>query len=202
MIVAIAALIGGYFISTSKISEQTPELVVENTGAMEKCLAHAILTMKPERVDFGFFGTMTTLCYSQLYSQALLQDFQHRRMKFIQQTYDERVLLWMVVAITISGVGLAGIQLLTSYRLAQSKAPGDETSSEFVLQRDKVVLKSSVTGLFVLLLSFCFFYVFVLEIFVIKEIKIEEKHKQAQENSQIDTGILAPSKTATPAAPN
>jgi hypothetical protein len=83
----------------------------------------------------------------------------------------DRVLLWMVVIITISGVLLAGLQLMASYKLAISGRQQFGDSSDLLLQHDKITLKSSVTGLFILVISFAFFIIFVFEVYTIKENK-------------------------------
>jgi hypothetical protein len=74
--------------------------------------------------------------------------------------------MWMVVIITFSGVLLAGLQLWASYRLAESRQTTlDANDGQLVLERDRVVLKSSIAGLFILLVSFAFFLVFVLYVY-------------------------------------
>jgi hypothetical protein len=182
----------GYSMKSSANSE--PVVSTIEPQSLNQCAAEAIASMKPAGVDIRLLRSITDLCYSKLHGQALLHDFQLRRLKFIQQTYDERILLWMVVTITVSGVGLAGLQLLTSYRLAASGTTGADHSSEFVIQRDRIALKSSVTGLFVLLLSFGFFYVFVYEIYVIKEIDVGTAARREIANEQIESGTLEPLK--------
>jgi hypothetical protein len=74
--------------------------------------------------------------------------------------------MWMVVAVTFSGVLLAGLQLWASYQLAAaSRTTLHANDGEFILKRDQLVLKSSITGLFILLVSFCFFLVFVFYVY-------------------------------------
>src|SRR5260370_38463503 len=120
-------------------------------------------------------------------------------MKFIQQAYDERVLLWMVVVITLSGVFLAGLQLVGSYRLAAAAGRTDiEQSGEIALQRDRISLKSSITGLFILLVSFAFFYVFVKQIVPLKEVNGDgQLNRQAPEVHKFGTDGLGPPPTAS-----
>lgn len=74
--------------------------------------------------------------------------------------------MWMVVAVTLSGVLLAGLQLWASYELASTnKTPLDASNGELTLRRDQLVLKSSITGLFILMISFGFFLVFVFYVY-------------------------------------
>jgi hypothetical protein len=101
-------------------------------------------------------------CYALIRDQGLLSDFAIRQLNFFQQYRANGVLMWMVVAVTISGVLLAGVQLWASYQLAVAKrAELSADSGELILKRDRLVLRSSITGLFILLISFGFFLVFV-----------------------------------------
>lgn len=114
------------------------------------------------------------LCYSSILGQGQINDFRIRRLKFIQQTYDERILLWMVVIITNSGVLLAAVQLGISYRLATlGKGTGFDVS-EISLERTKMSMKSSVTGLIILFISLAFFLIFVMFVFKIDEVKTDK----------------------------
>lgn len=87
----------------------------------------------------------------------------------MEQARAERIVLWMVVIITLSGVLIAGLQVLASYKLAVA-SKGQFESSELSIARDKLSIKSSIAGLFILIISFAFFYVFVFEIYKIHPI--------------------------------
>jgi hypothetical protein len=104
-------------------------------------------------------------CYSLIHAHGLLKDFALRELNFIQQYRANGVLMWMVVAVTLSGVLLAGLQLMASYELARTNRRSPVGNSEFLLKRDRVVLKSSITGLFILVMSFGFFLVFILYVY-------------------------------------
>jgi hypothetical protein len=105
-------------------------------------------------------------CYSLIQGQGVLSDFAIRRLNFFQQYRANGVLMWMVVAVTLSGVVLAGFQLWASYKLAAAnKASLHGDAGELTLKRDQLVLKSSITGLFILVLSFCFFLVFIFYVY-------------------------------------
>jgi hypothetical protein len=140
---------------------------------------------------------------------------------YIHQRYENNVILFMVVLITLSGVGLAGVQLMTSYKLAEgghamataakqtavtaaAAAPavtppaatpaqsGD--ISEVWLEQGKLTIRSSVTGLVVLALSLAFFFIYVAMVYTIK---IPADPAPADTPS----ASSAPTAPATPAAP-
>jgi hypothetical protein len=128
-------------------------------------------------------------CYSLTRSQGLLKDFAVRELNFIQQYRANGVLMWMVVAITVSGVFLAGVQLMASYQLAGSNQASPAT--ELSWRHDRVVLKSSITGLFILLISFAFFLVFVFYVYRFE--KLENHNAQApQPAPTLPMGGLGP----------
>jgi hypothetical protein len=105
-------------------------------------------------------------CYSLIRAQGELDDFSVRKLNFFQQYRANGVLMWMVVAVTFSGVGLAGLQLWASYYLAfANRVALDGNDAQLILKRDQIALKSSITGLFILLISFCFFLVFVFYVY-------------------------------------
>ena len=179
--------------------------------SMRPCVADALKSAAPAPTGFASMQDATDLCYRHLHSQGLLNDFKLRRLKFTQQAYDERILLWMVVVITVSGVVLAGFQLLASFRLASTGpakpagAGADWTpSSDFTLEQGKLSVKSSVTGLLILVCSFAFFWVFVYEIFVIKIVDVDRgtpSEVRKPVATQIVAGLLVPKAGASGALP-
>lgn len=145
------------------------EVPVLATWTMLDCISK-LSGGQPPPVTPVEFGPMAELCYRVIHGQNMLNDFTIRRIKLFQQQYDEVVMLWMMVAITLSGVVLAGLQLFTSYRLAsRSGGAHAEGASEITVEQGRLVFKSSVTGLAILIISFAFFLVFVLEIYTIRE---------------------------------
>lgn len=143
--------------------------------SMKLCVDDALVKIKSEVVTIDLLSQATQLCYTHLHGQGLLNDFRIRRFKFTQQGYDERVLLWMVVVITLSGIALAGVQMLASFKLAVGGKGEFGQAGEFSVEQGRLSLKSSVTGLFIMIFSFAFFWVFVYEIFVMKEFNPDKK---------------------------
>lgn len=163
------SLLGGawFFIREFKAADQQAVEVFLNGPTIEKCLAGDLEKVKPEKLEPGLLLTMSNNCSLRIAQQNFATDALLRRVKLVQQIGDGRVMLWMVVLITFSGVVLAGVQLLASYRLATIGREALNQSMEFTVEKDKVALKSSVTGLFILLISFAFFLVFVQQIYTV-----------------------------------
>ncbi|WP_210253750.1 hypothetical protein [Bradyrhizobium sp. S69] len=92
-----------------------------------------------------------------------------RKDNFVFQRRENIILLFMVVVITLSGVALAGLQLLASYKLAVLGRGELSGGGEISYSKDAVSFKSSVVGLVILFVSFAFFMVFVLDVYTLRE---------------------------------
>lgn len=165
LLAAIVGMLIGLYVGSSignpPIANQ-PEL-----QSMNQCLTDTLsLQGQKNETAFAFLRDAREHCYSLISAQGLLNDYTIRKLNFYQQFRANGVLMWMVVAVTFSGVLLATLQLMASYQLAAAK--GTQLSAEageLTVQHDRLVLKSSVTGLFILLISFCFFLVFVFYVY-------------------------------------
>jgi hypothetical protein len=165
---ALCVGLGLVLVATAAVAQQETE-----AAKLDKCRSAAIAAIKPEKVDVGLLTQVSDHCQAQVRGADLLEDFNIRRTKYLEQQVEGRVLLWMVVALTVSGVLMAALQLFAAYRLAAAGHGDLAASSEITLEQSKVSLKSSVTGLLILVVSFAFFIVYVLWVFTIKETKID-----------------------------
>jgi hypothetical protein len=136
---------------------------------MNACIAKTLEITKPTNVNVDAYERVWRLCGNEMFNSVYLADFLIRREKFTQQALDERVNLWLVVTITISGVVLAGIQLFMSFKLAMKGRAEFGKDSEVALESGRLSLKSSITGAVILALSFAFFMVYVIWIYSIHE---------------------------------
>jgi hypothetical protein len=164
-LIAIAGFLIGSFFGYS-----VSELPIEKQPAlpsMSQCVTATLSLFGPKDPPTAeVLRDAREHCYSLIQAQGLLSDFAVRKLNFFQQYRANGVLMWMVVAVTFSGVLLAGLQLWASYQLAiANKSSLDVSDSQFVLKRDQLVLKSTITGLLILLISFCFFIVFVFYVY-------------------------------------
>ena len=124
----------------------------------------------PMQASLDVLAGIHGLCYARVNEEDMLLDYGIRRSAFLNQQDQTAVLMWMVVAITLSGVLLAGVQLVAGYRLAYAgKAPFDQ-SGKIDVESKKVSVSSSVAGVLILAVSLLFFSVFAHEIYVVKEV--------------------------------
>jgi RsiW-degrading membrane proteinase PrsW (M82 family) len=123
------------------------------------------------RIDsLSDYINLYNLCNDQIYRDLEYNDFVVRREKFVRQELDERVNLWLVVIITISGVFLSAVQLVMAFRIAVSGKEYWSNDAQFAIKQGEISFKSSVTGLAILALSLAFFVVYVGWIYPNKEV--------------------------------
>ena len=150
-----------------RVSAREPA-IIDEAVKLGACRTNAIALIKPERIDVPFLAHISDFCYGQVRGEDLLGDFYIRKLSFVQQQSDTGVLLWMVVAITIAGVLLAGFQLLAAYRLANNGRGDLCQGGELSLDAKSVSLKSSVTGVIILAISLAFFITYVKWVYPIR----------------------------------
>jgi hypothetical protein len=164
----VAALIGsliglyaGYSLADLPIAKQA------ELPTMTQCVADTVRAFDNKNLPAtDALREARNHCYSLIQSQEVLSDFAIRKLNFFQQYRANAILMWMVVLVTFSGVFLAGLQLRASYQLAASSRSAPLSGDgELIVKRDKLILRSSITGLFILLISFCFFLVFVFYVY-------------------------------------
>jgi hypothetical protein len=166
-------------------------VTIDETNKQSACRTNSIALIKPERIDVPFLVQISDFCYGQVRGEDLLSDFYIRKLSFVQQQSDTRVLLWMVVAITISGVLLAGFQLLAAYRLASGGRGDLAQGGELSLDPKSISLKSSVTGIVILTLSLAFFIIYVKWIYPI-ETRMDPEVAATHSNLPITSGPNIP----------
>jgi hypothetical protein len=128
--------------------------------------------ISPTAVDLQLLGGIHGLCYAEVNEEDTLVEFGIRRSAFLNQQLQAPVMLWLVVGITMSGVMLAAVQLLAGYRLALAGKAAFDQGGRLDFEKSKISLNSSVTGLIILVISLAFFYVYVTQVYLIKEVGI------------------------------
>lgn len=129
-----------------------------------------------DRPDFLLYRQIWEMCETHVYDLVSLRDFDIRKEKFRQQGFADTVLLFMVVTITLSGVVLASLQLWTSYKLVSTGFAYDALKdSTLTIENNKISVRSSTTGLLILVVSLAFFIIYVIWIYSIHEISISQQ---------------------------
>jgi hypothetical protein len=168
---ATGILIGHFSSAEPSDYTQLSELRVQLD--MNSCISSRLAIIAAPQPQKEDLRELTDQCFTMLRSQGLVNDYQLRRLTFIQQFYANKILLWMVVLITLSGLVLAGLQLGMSYDLAVRNVVDFGRPSELILKKDEIVLRSSVTGMFILCASFAFFMGYVLYVYKYQEVNVD-----------------------------
>src|SRR5262245_3219205 len=190
-LIGIAALIVIQAINPVARSAQ-PSVVASAQQELDRCVARTIEVIKPTALDFDAYERSWRLCGNQIYNSMYFADFNIRREKFVRQELDERVNLWMVVCITISGVVLAGVQLFMSYRLAMTGRAEFAKDTTLLAEHGKISLQSSVTGVIILVISLAFFFIYVKWIYTIEEFQMQRPDNLRPQVQLLPGGSLGP----------
>ena len=171
---AAAAILLAYRVAAGGSSPVDARQAPPDAGQeFSSCIDGTFKTIRVSNPDTVTYSAVWRLCGEQIYNIDALNDFAIRKEKFTQQELDERVILFLVVAITLSGVCLAALQLLASYKLASRQRAKFIEDSTLSLEHDKVSLRSSVTGLMILVVSLGFFIIYVKWVYTVREVGIE-----------------------------
>ena len=140
---------------------------------IEPCVNNVMKSVFPNQTVMDSYRAANDYCSTQIHSELVLRDFAIRRSAFALQGLMGQIVLWMVVIVTLSGVGLSAMQLLASFRLAQKAGESSLSKQEQTLtvEQGKLVISTSVTGVMVLAVSFGFFYVFVSSVYRLDEMR-------------------------------
>jgi len=157
-IIFVSIILNFDWITTSKATE-----------IIKECVTDTLPKFETGDVIISTYSDILSYCYSQSFYQSAIDMETVRKNIYERQIFQNEVMLWMVVAITLSGVLLAGIQLAISYKLSLTGRDDQSSISEFTIEKDKLAVKSSITGLLILAFSFSFFFIYVFFVFKIED---------------------------------
>lgn len=143
---------------------------VEHLRSTE-CWKLTIALVQPPSITVPFLTEVERLCYIERGHEFNLENKRINRNIYTEQLFVGRVILWMVVVITVSGVLLAALQLVAAFKLADKGNGTLGQDGSIDVANGKISVKSSVTGLLILVVSFAFFFVLVEKVYTIREPK-------------------------------
>ena len=199
---ALLLIVMGILLMRSMPGAGSPAL--DESARLAACRKETLELTKPEKVDVQLLQQVSAFCYTQVRGEDLLGDFNVRRTNYLRQQFQGMVFLWMLVAITISGVIMAAVQLAAAYKLAVSGRGAFDQGGEITIEEKRLSLKSSVTGLLILTVSFAFFMVFVIWVYPLTEKQISPEGTVSTPQSPQMTlspgGLGPPPATPAPSA--
>jgi hypothetical protein len=183
------------FAATTIMPRRQPQIPpIDILSRSKECRGELHSSLAIDKVTPDTWDRISDICYNQVRGEAVLTDFSIRRSTLIEQQVEGRIILWMVVGITLSGVALAGLQLVAAYQLARTGHGDLSSPQEVTLEQNKISLKSSVTGLMILVISFAFFMVYIVWVYTVKELKQDPPEAMVTPNftSTTPTGGYGP----------
>lgn len=161
-----------------------------NGQLLQDCLAKSRESFSHDIPASTALSSATVYCLNYTVRAKRLDDWDIRRNKFALQEYEEKLMLGVVIVMTVAGLGLAGIQLWTSYLIAiTSKTPlskpvttaeaeseahisTNDLISELSIEKGKLVLRSSIIGLVILGFSFGLFSLYVWKVYPLTTLSV------------------------------
>jgi hypothetical protein len=163
--IACAALLGIYWVSV-KSADLRP-ISQQAEGASITACIERYAPLQDNKVDIDLLWAAFPLCDAINSRRLLYEEQAIRNENFVFQRYENKIIMLMVVSVTISGVILAGLQLLGSYKIASAAKRSMDAAGEVNLGFNNLSVKSSVVGVIILAISFAFFLVYVLYVYTI-----------------------------------
>lgn len=193
----ICATIGSYPKAADAETNPVPEY--NSPLSMSDCIKKTLSFAETNgRGRISDATEVSRLCYSIIREDGLLSDFNIRREIYKQQYAQSNILLYMVIFITISGVLMAGFQLIMSYRLSGHYRQTAAPETELIFKQDRLALRSSIVGLFILAFSLAFFIIFVRFVYKLEECDVSVSHAAAPAINLSPGTIDAPNSQAAP----
>lgn len=152
---------------------------------VDKCEQATSTALSSRSRDIQTIDAISAHCLTLVSSVYRLEDYDVRRSAFYEQYSETTFLLWLVICITVSGIILAAVQLVTAYRLSIALGENVGEQTQLTIDTKRLSVRSTVSGLIILAMSFAFFLVYVIYIYPLE-----------------DTGSSNPSPSAINSSPN
>jgi hypothetical protein len=146
------------------LSAISPAAAQPMTGASEACAAR-LLEKTGQIPTLELIDQASRICGHMAAIGFNNRTLEANAMIYEGQLKQNTVMLWMVVAITVSGVILAAVQLWATYRLAAQGKQSIGIDSTVTIEAKRLAVQSSVVGVIILALSLVFFTVYVMYVF-------------------------------------
>lgn len=171
-----------------------PRNLPQVAEAVASCMDSTSKTVKLEHSNLDDLKALSAYCFELVRHSDALQRKRVDDLAYIDQYPLGHVILGMVLVITLSGVLLAGMQVWAGYHASSRAAdapppPGggaaagdagkpppatppaaiDKDETTIQLEAGKLFVKSSVTGLLILVVSLAFFFLYLKFVYRIQE---------------------------------
>lgn len=155
---------------------------VASSSAIDDCATKLLSELPNPRITAEVDPELFTInlkawrvCAEKLRLGDQLQRARIVDMAYLDQFFAGRISLYVVVLITLSGVAFAGFQLWSAFRLSPISSSATQGAAEhglaldstFSVEMGKISVKSSISGVVILVISFAFFFVYIEKVYTI-----------------------------------
>ncbi|MFN0275300.1 MAG: hypothetical protein ACKVPJ_06125 [Chitinophagales bacterium] len=165
-----------------------------STLADSLLMHHEILMMERIKTDMA-----KERYFQQQYNSYYTGNLNHRENTFLWQYQSGKIIFWVVILIVIAGLIFSGMQFYITYKhmtgmikttnslgttdnTAETEqksvvpdAINDMNKTDLSLSPEGLKINTSVIGLIILVISIAFFYLYLIHIYPIKEVNIDNK---------------------------
>lgn len=170
---ALSVIVSVLLVSFAVVLSQRD--LVSHTQDINNCMIEHKYVLDNTVSDVSKIQSLGYACFTFSGYQLMLDEQVIRVQNFVFQRHENIILLLMVVTITLSGVVLAGIQLVASYRLAAAGKGEFGRDNDLTVSKSSLSLRSSIVGLMILIVSFAFFLVFIKDVYELKDEQVASR---------------------------
>jgi hypothetical protein len=157
----ICVIVAGALLTVMRKGEPPSPREQDASTDVYACLDKLTAQIKPTSMDIKAADEFANHCVELVYNSYAIADYNVRRRAFEEQYEEQKYILWLVITLTLSGVALTGLQLASAYNLSTTKGIDLQGGGDLTLERGKLAIKSAVSGLLMLSLSFGFFLTYM-----------------------------------------
>jgi hypothetical protein len=139
------------------------------TGEFNTCRAQFLADVRPPTITTTLEAEIANTCIGIIHNSYAIADFDVRREAFVEQYQEQHFILWLVLSITLSGIALTALQLVSSYNLSLLAGYKFEAGGSLQIEERRLAIQSAVSGLIILCLSFGFFLAYLIWVYPISE---------------------------------
>jgi len=114
-----------------------------------------------------------------------ISNYKHRRKTFDWQHTSSVIIFWVVILIVLVGLFFAGMQFYISLKQSKSNIKNNNETSEkqenatsFEASLSGIKVSSSVIGIIILVISLAFFYLYLVYVYPVNEVKRIEQTEE------------------------
>ncbi|SAK40307.1 hypothetical protein AWB75_00186 [Caballeronia catudaia] len=140
---------------------------------LNECYGRSFTRLGQSTADIDTLRQVSEFCYRESIYAYTRTEWEVRRGAYEQAQTQSDEILRLVVGMTWGGIILAGLQLAfvfaLSWRERKLLTDATELTAETSRESSKLYFKSSVAGLMILVITFAFFYLYIIDVYPVTD---------------------------------